>query len=180
VALETILSALPRDFGPSIAIAQHRSPESGSGALSAMLGRHSALEVSEVADKDPIEPGHVYIAPPDYHLYVEQGSFALDVDDAVQYSRPSVDVLFDSAADVYGERLTAVILTGANNDGAYGIKRVKRRGGLTIAQDPASAMKPDMPAAAIATGAVDRVLALEEIGPALARLGARQTDGSQA
>jgi two-component system, chemotaxis family, protein-glutamate methylesterase/glutaminase len=180
VALETILSVLPKDFGPSIAIAQHRSPESGSGALSAMLGRHTSLEVCEAGDKDPIEPGRVYIAPPDYHLYVEQGSFALDVDDAVQYSRPSIDVLFDSAADVYGERLTAVILTGANNDGAYGIERVKRRGGLTIAQDPATAVKRDMPAAAIATGAVDRILPLEEIGPALARLGARQTDGSRA
>ncbi len=180
VALEKILSALPKDFEMSIAIAQHRSVDSGAGALSAMLGRHTALDVCEAGDKEPIEPGRVYIAPPDYHLYVEQGSFALDVDDAVQYSRPSIDVLFDSAADVYGDRLVAVILTGANQDGAYGIKRVKRRGGLTIAQDPATAVKPDMPAAAIATGAVDRVLPLDEIGPALAQLGARQTDGSRA
>lgn len=180
VALERILGVLPADFPAAIAIAQHRSPESGSGALSAMLGRNSALDVAEVGDKDPIEPGRVYIAPPDYHLYVEEGSFALDVDDAVQYSRPSIDVLFDSAADVYGERLTAVILTGANQDGAYGIERVKRRGGLTIAQDPATAAKAEMPAAAIATGAVDRVLPLDEIGPALASLGARQSDRSRA
>jgi two-component system, chemotaxis family, protein-glutamate methylesterase/glutaminase len=180
VALEKILSALPKDFEPAIAIAQHRSVDSGSGALSAMLGRHTALEVCEAGDKEPIEPGHVYIAPPDYHLYVEQGAFALDVDDAVQYSRPSIDVLFDSAADVYGDRLAAVILTGANQDGAYGIKRVKRRGGLTIAQDPATAVKADMPAAAIATGAVDKVLSLDEIGPVLAGLGAHQTDGSRA
>ncbi len=180
VALEKILSALPKDFEMSIAIAQHRSVESGAGALSAMLGRHTTLEVCEAGDKEPIEPGRVYIAPPDYHLYVEQGSFALDVDDAVQYSRPSIDVLFDSAADVYGDRLVAVILTGANQDGAYGIKRVKRRGGLTIAQDPATAVKPEMPAAAIATGAVDEVLPLDEIGPALAGLRVRQTDGSRA
>jgi two-component system chemotaxis response regulator CheB len=180
VALETILRALPNDFGAAIAIAQHRSPDSGSGALSAMLGRYSALEVCEAGDKEPIEPGRVYIAPPDYHLYVEEGSFALDVDDAVQYSRPSIDVLFDSAADVYGERLAAVILTGANQDGAYGITRVRRRGGLTIAQDPATAAKREMPAAAIATGAVDRVLPLDEIGPVLASVSARDTNGSRA
>ncbi|MEA2405472.1 MAG: two-component system, chemotaxis family, protein-glutamate methylesterase/glutaminase [Thermoleophilaceae bacterium] len=180
VALETILRALPKDFGAAIAIAQHRSPDSGSGALGAMLGRYSALEVCEAGDKEPIEPGRVYIAPPDYHLYVEEGSFALDVDDAVQYSRPSIDVLFDSAADVYGERLAAVILTGANQDGAYGITRVRRRGGLTIAQDPATAAKREMPAAAIATGAVDRVLPLDEIGPVLASVSARDTNGSRA
>jgi two-component system chemotaxis response regulator CheB len=179
-ALETILRALPKDYRPSVAIAQHRSPDSGSGALSAMLGRYTDLPVCEAGDKDPIEPGRVYIAPADYHLYVEEGAFALDVDDAVQYSRPSVDVLFDSAADVYGERLAAVILTGANEDGAYGITRVKRRGGLTIAQDPSTAVKREMPAAAIATGAVDRVLPVDEIGPELARLGAREGDRSRA
>ena len=178
VALETILAALPGDFAPTIAIAQHRSPDSGSGALSAMIGRHTELAVCEAGDKDPMEPGRVYIAPPDYHLYVEQGAFALDVDEVVQYSRPSIDVLFDSAADVYGERVVAVILTGANEDGAYGIERVKRRGGLTIAQDPATAERREMPDAAIATGAVDRVLALDEIGPELARLGAREPDRS--
>ena len=179
VALERILGALPAGFGPAIAIAQHRSADSGSGALSAMVGRHTELNVCEAGDKDPIEPGRVYIAPPDYHLYVEEGAFALDVDDAVQYSRPSIDVLFDSAADVYGERLAAVILTGANEDGAYGIERVKRRGGLTMAQDPETAVKRERPAAAIATGAVDRVLPLDEIGPELARLGAREADGSR-
>lgn len=170
-ALEVLLAGLPRDFEPPIAIAQHRAVDSGSGALSAMLGHHASREdISEPGDKDPIEPGRVYVAPPDYHLLVEAGAFALSTDAAVQYSRPSIDVLFDSAADAYSDRLVAVILTGANEDGAYGVQRVRRRGGLTIAQDPATAERREMPAAAIATGDVQHVLALEEIAPTLARV----------
>jgi two-component system chemotaxis response regulator CheB len=135
-----------------------------------MLSLRSGLEVTEVGDKDAVEPGGVYLAPPDYHLLVETTGFALSTEATVQHSRPSIDVLLDSAADTYGNGLIGVILTGANDDGAYGIKRVKRRGGLTIAQDPATAARPEMPAAAIATGAVDHVLPLEEIGPKLGEL----------
>jgi two-component system chemotaxis response regulator CheB len=168
-ALDRVLGALPHEFPTPIAIAQHRAPDSGSGALPEMLGSHSGHDVVEPGDKDPIEPGRVYVAPADYHLLVEADGFALSTEGAVHYSRPSIDVLFDTAADVYADRLAAVILTGANDDGAYGMERVRRRGGLTIAQDPETAARPDMPRAAIATGAVQHVVALDEIGPFLLR-----------
>jgi len=171
-ALETILSGLASDFRTPIVIAQHRSVDSGSSALARMLSLRSGLEVSEADDKEPIEAGHVYLAPADYHLLVEPEGLALSTEDMVQHSRPSIDVLFDSAADTYSDGLVAVILTGANADGAYGVRRVKRRGGVTIAQDPASAEKRAMPDAAIATGAVDYVLPLEEIAPKLRELSA--------
>jgi two-component system, chemotaxis family, protein-glutamate methylesterase/glutaminase len=169
-AVEAVLDGLPDGFTTPIAIAQHRAVDSGSGALSRMLSLRSGHDVCEAGDKDAIEPGRVYVAPPDYHLLVEPTGFALSTDELVQYSRPSIDVLLDSAADTYGERLIGVVLTGANEDGAYGITRVKRRGGLTIAQDPATAARREMPEAAIATGAIDHVLALEAIGPALGEL----------
>ena len=169
-ALEAVLGALPRDFSTPIAIAQHRAADSGSGALASALARRAGREVSEAGDKDAIEPGRVYVAPPDYHLLVDADGFALSTEGVVHYARPSIDVLFDSAADVYAERLVAVILTGANDDGAHGTMRVRRRGGMTIAQEPATAERPEMPTAAIATGAVKRVLPLEEIGPALVEL----------
>jgi two-component system, chemotaxis family, protein-glutamate methylesterase/glutaminase len=171
-ALETVLGALPGDFPTPIAIAQHRAADYGSGALTRMLSLRSGLDVCEAGDKDPVESGRVYLAPPDYHLLVEPEGFALSVDEQVQYSRPSIDVLFDTAADTYGEALIGVILTGANADGAYGLRRVKRRGGVTIVQDPATAEKRDMPEAAIATGAADHVLALEDIAPKLLELAA--------
>ena len=171
-AIERLLHDLPDGFRTPIAIAQHRAPDSGSGALSEMLGRHVGrdADVCEAGDKDPIEPGRVYLAPPDYHLLVEPDGFALSTEGAVQFSRPSIDVLFDSAADTFSERLIAVILTGANEDGAYGIQRVRRRGGLTIAQDPETAERREMPAAAIETGDVQHVLPLEEIASMLLRV----------
>jgi two-component system chemotaxis response regulator CheB len=171
-ALETVLAALPSGFPAAIAIAQHRAADAGSGALTRMLAVRSGLDVREAGDKDPIEPGRVYLAPPDYHLLVEPAGFALSTDEQVQYSRPSIDVLFDSAADTYGRRLMAVVMTGANADGAYGIERVKRRGGTTIVQDPETAEKRDMPDAAIATGAADRVVPLEAIAPTIVELAA--------
>jgi two-component system chemotaxis response regulator CheB len=169
-ALETVLRALPREFRTPIAIAQHRAVDSGAGALPEMLAHGSGHDVCEPGDKDPIEPGRVYVAPPDYHLLVEPDGFALSTDAAVHFSRPSIDVLFDSAADAFADRLVAVIMTGANEDGAYGIRRVRRRGGLTIAEDPETAERRAMPEAAIATGAVQEVLPLAEIGPYLVRV----------
>jgi two-component system chemotaxis response regulator CheB len=166
-ALEQLIGALPREFRTPIAIAQHRAADSGSGALQEMLTRRSHHVVCEPSDKDPIEPGCAYIAPADYHLLVEDYGFALSTDGAVHYSRPSIDVLFESAADVYGERLIGIVLTGANDDGAYGLMRIRRRGGVTIAQDPGTAERPEMPAAAIATGAVQHVLPLDEIAQML-------------
>jgi two-component system chemotaxis response regulator CheB len=169
-AIEQLVRALPGAFDTPVAIAQHRAVDSGSGALPAMLTARSGHRVQEPGDKDPIQRGCIYVAPSDYHLLVEPDGFALSTDEAVKHSRPSIDVLFDSAADTYGERLVAVILTGANDDGSYGMMRVRRRGGLTIAQDPEGAERPEMPAAAIATGAVQRVLPLEEIAPLLVEL----------
>jgi two-component system chemotaxis response regulator CheB len=169
-AIETVLSGLPEGFPIPIAIAQHRAVDTGSGALSRMLSVRSGLDVSEAGDKDPIERGRVYIAPPDYHLLVEPDGFALSVEEMVHHSRPSIDVLFDSAADTYGAGLIGVILTGANADGAYGLTRVKRRGGVTIVQDPETAEKRDMPDAAISTGAADEVLPLDRIAPRILEL----------
>jgi two-component system chemotaxis response regulator CheB len=126
--------------------------------------------VSDASDKEPIEAGRVYLAPPDYHLLVEPEGFALSTEGMVQHSRPSIDVLFDSAADVYSDELAAVVLTGANADGAYGLQRVKRRGGVTIVQDPATAEKRTMPDAAIATGAADHVVPLEQVASKLMEL----------
>jgi two-component system chemotaxis response regulator CheB len=169
-AVETVLTDLPDGFRTPIAVAQHRAVDSGSGALPRMLSLRSGHDVCEAGDKDAIEPGRVYVAPPDYHLLVEPTGFALSTEAFVQYSRPSIDVLLDSAADTYGERLIAVVLTGANEDGAYGIARVKRRGGVTISQDPGTAERREMPEAAIATGAIDHVLPLQEIGAKLGEL----------
>jgi two-component system chemotaxis response regulator CheB len=171
-ALETVLSGLSPDFRTPIVIAQHRSADSGSGALGRMLSVRSGLDVCEAGDKDEIEEGRVYLAPADYHLLVEPEGFALSTEDTVQYSRPSIDVLFDSAADTYADGLVAVVLTGANADGSYGLERVKRRGGIAIVQDPATAERREMPDAAIATGVVDHVLPLEEIAAKLMELAA--------
>jgi two-component system chemotaxis response regulator CheB len=169
-AIEVVLGGLPKGFPVPIAIAQHRAVGSGSGALSHLLSVRSGLDVCEASDKDVVEPGRVYIAPPDYHLLVEPEGFALSTEATVKHSRPSIDVLFDSAADTYGERLVGVVLTGANDDGAYGLTRVKRRRGVTIVQDPETAEKRTMPDAAVATGAADHVLPLEAIAPKLAEL----------
>jgi two-component system chemotaxis response regulator CheB len=171
-AIEAVLGALPAEFPTPIAIAQHRAVDSGSGALTRMLALRSRLDVREAEDKEPIEAGRVYVAPSDYHLLVEPDGFSLSTDETVQHSRPSIDVLFDSAADIYADRLVGVILTGANADGAYGLRRVKRRGGVTIVQDPETAAKRTMPDAAIATGAADHVVPLDDIAPKLVELAA--------
>jgi two-component system chemotaxis response regulator CheB len=166
-ALGTVLRALSPGFAAPVAVAQHRSPHFERSELADQLGRRGALPVADAEDKQPIAPGRVYLAPPDYHLLVEPGAFSLSVDAPVLFSRPSIDVLFESAADAYGERATGVLLTGANADGAAGLARIRARGGLTIVQDPAGAAQPAMPEAAIAAGGAQRVLALDEIAPLL-------------
>ena len=169
-AVGELLASLPERFPAAVAIAQHRAIDSEEGALAGLLARRSAIPVRDAEDKDAILAGNAYLAPPDYHLLVEEDGFALSVDERVHHARPSIDVLFESAADVYGERLVAVVLTGANDDGADGVRAVKARGGTTVAQDPGEAERAEMPAAAIATGAVDHVLALAGIAPALVEL----------
>ena len=172
-ALQVILETLPKEFPVPIAITQHRYKTSNE-ALPSYFRRHSELNVVDAIDKQWVEPGTVYLAPADYHLLVDRtgskGELSLSVDAAVAYSRPSIDVLFESAADAYGQSLIGVVLTGANADGARGAVRIKQRGGFVIAQDPSTAESPAMPEAAIATGRVDRILPLDRIGPFLVEL----------
>ena len=174
-ALAVLLGALPKAFPVPLAVVQHRSVDSDE-LLSVLLGRACRLPIAEVEDKQPILPGVVYLAPANYHLLVERNHFALSVDARVQYARPSIDVLFESAADAYRDTLIAVLLSGSNEDGASGIARVKARGGLTIVQDPASAESARMPAAAIAASRVDHVLPLAEIAPFLNDLAGKSED----
>jgi len=168
-ALSIILHELPADFAPPIAVVQHRHKASNEG-LPTYLRTQTKLQVVDVDDKLFIRPGHVYLAPADYHLLVEKGTFDLSVDAAVSYSRPSVDVLFESAADAYRAGVVGVVLTGANSDGARGAFRIKQQGGFVIVQEPATAEAPDMPQAAIDAVRVDRILPLERIGPFLVEL----------
>ncbi|MBC8029257.1 MAG: chemotaxis protein CheB [Pyrinomonadaceae bacterium] len=164
-----LLASLPAEFPLPIAIVQHRGADSESG-LSEFLSQASKLRVKEPEDKEPIEPGNVYLAARDYHLLIENGSFALSTEFPVAYARPSIDVLFESAADEYEDGAIGVILTGANRDGARGLHQIKARGGLTIVENPASATCREMPEAAIAMTSVDWILPLPEIGPQLERL----------
>ncbi|MBD0334051.1 MAG: chemotaxis protein CheB [Cyanobacteria bacterium Co-bin13] len=161
-ALRNMLRSLPRDFPTAIAIVQHRHKDSDI-ALTAFLQQFTSLPVGEVEDKTQILPGHVYMAPANYHLLVEPGIFSLSTDEPVSYARPSIDVLLESAADAYGERLIGVLLTGANQDGVQGLAAVKARGGATIVQSPETAECPVLPQAAIASVSVDQVLPLSAI-----------------
>jgi two-component system chemotaxis response regulator CheB len=165
-ALSRIASHLPADFCLPIAIVQHRG-RGADGALARILQGRCARPVHEVEDKDPILPGHVYVAPPDYHLLVDDGYFALSTDAPVAYSRPSIDVLFESSMHVYGAAVIGVLLTGANQDGARGLLRIRSAGGYAVVQDPADAEVGIMPGSAIALGAADLVAPLDAIGPAL-------------
>lgn len=168
-ALQTLLSGLPDEFPVPIVIVQHRGKDSETG-LCDFLARSSRLPISEPDDKEAILPGHAYLAPRDYHLLVEKGTFALSTDAPVSFARPSIDVLFESVADEYKEDAIGIVLTGANRDGAKGLAAIKLQGGLTVVEDPASAVCREMPDAAIASTSVDRILALAEIGPFLGGL----------
>lgn len=160
-ALRVVLGALPKNYSLPVVIVQHRK---GEDILSALLATHCELPVSEAEDKEPLIGGHVYLAPSNYHLLVEAGHCALSTDEPVNYAQPSIDVLFESAADAYDDRVIGVILSGTGADGARGLAAIKRRGGLTITQDPATAEACAMPEAAIAAARVDAVLSLQEIG----------------
>lgn len=164
-AVSRVLSGFPDEVDLPLVVAQHRHPDSLEETLRGLLGAQIGRPVVDVDDKLPIEAGHVYLAPPDYHLLVERGLFALSVDERVQFARPSVDVLFQSAADAYGAGVIGIILTGANEDGAAGLARIKQRGGVAIVQDPTGAARRTMPDAAIAATHADAILPLEEIGP---------------
>jgi len=164
-AVGQVLSALPAEFDLPIAVAQHRHPDSQAETLAGLLQTQTQTDrpVLDVEDKMPIESRHVYIAPPNYHLLVERGSFALSVDEHIQFARPSIDVLFVTAADAYGTGVIGIILTGANADGALGLSRIKNAGGVAVIQDPLGATRRTMPDAAIAATVADAVLPVEEI-----------------
>jgi two-component system chemotaxis response regulator CheB len=163
-AVGRLLADVPEDVDVPIVVAQHRAASSAPGSLADLLHMRIKRPVADVDDKTTIEPRHVYLAPPDYHLLVEPGSFALSVDERVQHARPSIDVLFESAAHAYGPGVIGIILTGANQDGAAGLAAIKERGGVAVVQDPRGATRRTMPDAAIAATVADAVLPVEEIG----------------
>jgi two-component system, chemotaxis family, protein-glutamate methylesterase/glutaminase len=148
-ALHRILGKLPAQFGPATAIVIHVPPDAPN-LLTEIFTTAAGLKVKLAEDKEPIVGGTIYFATPDYHLLVEKGrTFALSLDERVHFSRPAIDVLFESAAEAYGERLMGVILSGANADGAAGLKAVAAAGGITVVQSPESAEMRAMPAAAM-------------------------------
>jgi two-component system chemotaxis response regulator CheB len=169
-ALKMLLGELPADFPLPLLIVQHISADAGDG-LARLLDELCAIRVKEADEQDKILAGTVYLAPANYHLLVEQGgTLALSADSPVSYARPSIDVLFESAAAAYGPALIGVILTGANFDGSQGLKMLKQAGGVAIVQDPADAAARQMPMAALAATAVDHLLPLAEIASQLKKL----------
>ena len=156
--LSVLLASLPARCPVAFCIVMH-IPRERPSLLPEVFGVRCALPVKEAEDKEPVEPGRVYFAPPDYHLLLDRGPvLALSSDEPVHFSRPSIDVLFESAADIYGERLLGLILTGANQDGAAGLAAVGRAGGRTVVQDPDSAAVAYLPQAALQQGPVDFIL----------------------
>ena len=172
--LSSILRALPKTFPHPIAVTLHRSRDNQEedGGVAELLQKASLLPVREPLDKEPILGGHVYLAPADYHLMVETSGFSLSTDEPVQFARPSIDVLFESAADAFDGETVGVVLTGANQDGAHGAVCIRDRGGLVVVQDPATAESPGMPQSAINATGTSHIYAPREIGHFLARLGA--------
>ena len=169
-AISFLLGALPPDFPLPILVVVHLHHSDG-GALAEHLGQLSPLPVVDPGDKESILPGRVYVAPANYHMLVErQGVIALSTEERVNWSRPSIDVLMESAAHVWGQGLIAIVLSGANADGAQGLVAVKAAGGLTIAQNPAEASYEVMPQAAVDTGAVELVMNISEMAQRLSDL----------
>jgi two-component system chemotaxis response regulator CheB len=168
-ALHVVLGALPAGFPATVLVVQHMDPRHKS-LLAGLLARRCRLPVRQAVDGEPALAGGVYIAPPDAHLIVRGGCLALTEGELVNYSRPSIDLLFESVADAYGDRAIGVILSGSGVDGADGIRAIKNKGGTTIAQDPATAAHGGMPQSARATGCIDFILPLSEIGLALVSL----------
>lgn len=169
-ALGKILPALPADFPIPVIIVQHISPQSDTYMIR-HFNNYSRISVVEADEKSEIKPGFAYFAPPNYHLLIEENhTFSLSTEGRVNYSRPSIDVLFESALDAYCSRLIGIILTGANNDGSKGLKKIKDCGGLAIVQDPATAEVAAMPEAALKICRVDHILKLEEMAPFLIKM----------
>ena len=170
-ALSVVLPALPADTRAAVFVVLHL-PRDRPSLLVDIFRRKTPLRVQEAQDKEPVEPGTVYFAPSDYHLLLDPGpQLALSVDDLVHHSRPSIDVLFQSAADLYAQRLLGVVLTGANDDGAEGLAAVHDAGGVTVVQEPSTAQSPQMVNAALKLRRPDYVLPLAGIAALFATLG---------
>ena len=162
-ALLTVLADLPRSFHLPLIVVLHL-PEGRDSQLAEIFQYRLPIEVREAADKETILPGTLYFAGPDYHLLVEMDrTFSLSSEEPLHYSRPSINVLMESAADAYGPALAGILLTGANEDGATGMARIKQQGGLTVVQNPTEAAVPTMPEAAIRRQAPDFILKLAGI-----------------
>lgn len=161
--LKKILSDLPSNFGLSMAVVQHIGPQSDNAWIEILNGL-SKVNVKEADEKEAITAGTVYVAPPNYHLLIEPDySLSLSVDERVNYARPSIDVLFETAAIAYQKHLIGIVLTGTNSDGVKGLKSIKEYGGLTVVQDPDTAEARFMPQAAIEAVLPDHVLSIEGI-----------------
>lgn len=168
-ALQTILPLLPGNFSIPVVVVQHLGAYSGTEWIDILDGM-CTVRVKEADEKEPVERG-VYIAPANYHLLIENDkTFSLSLEERVNHARPSIDVLFECAADVYGKKAIGIILTGLNNDGAQGLKYIKDAGGTVIVQDPATAETGEMPIAAMAATNVDYVVRLEELVPLFLKL----------
>lgn len=169
-ALQAILPKLPADFRIPIIIVMHIGSTTD-GFWIEMIGNNCGLKVKEADEKERLTPGNVYLAPPGYHLLIESdSSLSLSTDKPVNFARPSVDVLFESAADVFGGKLIGIVLTGSNNDGANGLKKIKKNGGLAIVQEPSTAVASQMPDEAIKITSVDYILPLHQIAGKLIEL----------
>ncbi len=169
-ALRLILGRLPEDFSLVVAVVQHIPADSGD-LVAENLDARCAVRVKSAEDKEPLAAGTVYVAPAGYHLLVEEERvFSLSVDPLVNWARPSIDVLFETAAEVFEQRLVGVILTGANADGSQGLRAVKDRGGVAVVQDPKTARVDVMPLAALAATPVDHVLDLDGVADLLVSL----------
>lgn len=170
-AISAILARLPADFAIPILIVIHL-PADRRSLVAEVFQAKCPLVVKEADDKEPIRPGTVYVAPPDYHLLVEEDRrISLADDEPVLYSRPSIDVLFESAADAFGAAAMGIVLTGANSDGARGLRQIAERGGQTVVQQPATAYASAMPQAALELAPASKVLDLAEIPRLLNSLG---------
>jgi two-component system, chemotaxis family, protein-glutamate methylesterase/glutaminase len=168
-ALRTLVAGLPDSFQMAVTLVQHRHKDSDH-LLRTLLQERSTLGVFEVEDKMPLEHGHIYVAPPNYHTLIEPGYFSLSTDAPVRFSRPSIDVTFASAADSYAHRTVGIVLTGANEDGAEGLRRISDRGGMAVVQDPDTAESRPMPEAARKAVPRARVMTLQGIAEFLAAL----------
>jgi two-component system chemotaxis response regulator CheB len=168
-ALAKLLGDLPADFGIPIAVVQHRSKES-ERLLPSLLQDATNLTVCEMEDKDALKAGTVHLAPANYHALIDEGSISLTVEDPVRFSRPSIDVMFISAADTYRAGAIGIVLTGANEDGSRGLQHIVKRGGRALVQDPKTAEIPIMPDAAIKAVPTAEVLSLGAIASRLIEL----------